>query len=168
MAPKVLFFLKKHRRTRPSHSVKLIGGGGYLGSILTTLLSTLGGGLKLFLDTLMRWSTRANSYTLTLNLQYILEPGLARSLCANSLWNIKTAHLNIGLCCRSLKTNGEEIWYGVFAIQMSKKGIGLLMASPWITANLYVRPSLFTRFVTSAIILGSISIAIIFLPRSNS
>jgi len=38
----------------PSHSVKLIGGGGYLGSSRITLLSTLGGGLKLFLDTLIK------------------------------------------------------------------------------------------------------------------
>jgi hypothetical protein len=54
MAPKVLFFLIKHNLTRPSHSVKLIGGGGYLGSMRTTELSTLGGGLKEFLDTLIK------------------------------------------------------------------------------------------------------------------
>lgn len=30
---------------------KLIGGGGFFGSILTTLDSTLGGGLKLFFPT---------------------------------------------------------------------------------------------------------------------
>ena len=35
----------------PSHSLKLTGGGGFRGSILTTLESTLGGGLKLFLPT---------------------------------------------------------------------------------------------------------------------
>jgi len=50
----VLFFLKKHKRTKPSHSVKFIGGGGYLGSILTTDDSTFGGGLKLFFDTFIR------------------------------------------------------------------------------------------------------------------
>ena len=61
IALKVLFFLMKHNLTRPSHSVKLIGGGGYLGSNLITLDSTLGGGLKLFLDTLIRWSTLARS-----------------------------------------------------------------------------------------------------------
>ena len=32
-------------------TVKLIGGGGFLGSMRTTLESTLGGGLKLFLPT---------------------------------------------------------------------------------------------------------------------
>ena len=52
IALRVLFFRMKQSLTRPSHSVKLIGGGGYLGSILTTLDSTLGGGLKLFFDTL--------------------------------------------------------------------------------------------------------------------
>jgi len=51
MADIVLFFLKKHNLTNPSHSVKLIGGGGNLGSILTTDDSTFGGGLKLFFET---------------------------------------------------------------------------------------------------------------------
>ena len=51
MAPKVLFFLPKQTRMSPSHSLKLTAGGGFLGSIRTTLLSTLGGGLKLFLPT---------------------------------------------------------------------------------------------------------------------
>jgi hypothetical protein len=54
IALKVLFFLKKQSLISPSHSVKLIGGGGYFGSNRTTLLSTLGGGLKLFLDTLIK------------------------------------------------------------------------------------------------------------------
>ena len=61
IAPKVLFFLMKHSLTSPSHSVKLIGGGGYLGSIRTTDDSTFGGGLKLFLETFIKWSTLANS-----------------------------------------------------------------------------------------------------------
>jgi hypothetical protein len=85
MPDKVLFFLKKHRRTRPSHSVKLIGGGGYLGSKRITLLSTFGGGLKEFFETFIKWSTLANSYTFTDSLQYIFDPGLATSLWANSL-----------------------------------------------------------------------------------
>ena len=50
-ALRVWFFLKKPIRTRPSHSRKLIGGGGFFGSILTTLDSTFGGGRKLFLPT---------------------------------------------------------------------------------------------------------------------
>lgn len=76
-APRVLFFLTKAIRTRPSHSFqrgeeevsvsysvdscrlaaqakltwKLMGGGGFFGSILTTLDSTLGGGRKLFFPT---------------------------------------------------------------------------------------------------------------------
>ena len=32
----VLFFLMKQSLIKPSHSVKLMGGGGYFGSILTT------------------------------------------------------------------------------------------------------------------------------------
>jgi len=32
----------------------LIGGGGYFGSSLTTLLSTFGGGLKLFFETFIK------------------------------------------------------------------------------------------------------------------
>lgn len=75
----------KQSLIKPSHSVKLMGGGGYFGSILTTDDSTLGGGLKLFFDTLIKWSTLAKSYTLTLNLQYISLPGFATSLIANSL-----------------------------------------------------------------------------------
>ena len=65
----VLFFLMKQSLINPSHSVKLIGGGGYLGSILTTDDSTLGGGLILFFDTFSKWSTLANNYTFTLSLQ---------------------------------------------------------------------------------------------------
>lgn len=65
--------------------MKLIGGGGYFGSILTTLDSTFGGGLKLFFDTFMRWSTRASSYTFTDKRQYMSLPGLATSRNANSL-----------------------------------------------------------------------------------
>ena len=57
IAPRVLFFLPKQTRMRPSHSLKLTGGGGFLGSMRTTLLSTLGGGLKLFLPTCMAGHT---------------------------------------------------------------------------------------------------------------
>ena len=168
IALNVLFFLKKQSLTRPSHSMKLMGGGGYLGSILTTLLSTFGGGLKLLRPTFIKWSTLAKSWTFTLSLQYIFEPGLAMRRWANSRWNMRTAQRNIGLCYKSLKTKGEEIWYGVLAIHMSKNGISVLMASPWISPNLWLYPSLLTRLLTSAIILGSISIAIIFFPRSSN
>lgn len=34
---------------------------------------------------------------------------LAVSRCANSSWNIITAHRNMGLCASSLNSNGEEI-----------------------------------------------------------
>ena len=54
IAPSVLFLRMKQSRTKPSHSVKLIGGGGNLGSILTTLDSTFGGGLKLLRETLIK------------------------------------------------------------------------------------------------------------------
>jgi hypothetical protein len=47
-----LFLRTKAILVIPSHSVKLIGGGGFRGSNRTTLDSTLGGGRKLFLPTL--------------------------------------------------------------------------------------------------------------------
>lgn len=52
MAPNVLFFLENAILVKPSHSLKFILGGGFKGSILTTLDSTFGGGLKLFFPTL--------------------------------------------------------------------------------------------------------------------
>jgi hypothetical protein len=69
MALSVLFFLPKHTRTIPSHSRKLIGGGGFRGSIRTTLESTLGGGRKLFFPTLSKCWTRDNSCVLTDSLE---------------------------------------------------------------------------------------------------
>jgi len=56
LAPKklalmVLFLLLKTILFNPSNSSKAIGGGGFLGTILTTVLSTCGGGLKEFLET---------------------------------------------------------------------------------------------------------------------
>jgi hypothetical protein len=54
MAPSVLFFRPKTSRTRPSHCTKLMGGGGFRGSMRTTLLSTWGGGRKLALPTCVR------------------------------------------------------------------------------------------------------------------
>ena len=59
MAASVLFLRLKQRRTIPSHSTKLIGGGGLRGSSRTTDESTFGGGRKEFLDTFMMWSTWA-------------------------------------------------------------------------------------------------------------
>ena len=47
----VLFFRTKQIRVNPSHSLKLIGGGGFRGSIRTTDDSTFGGGRKLFFPT---------------------------------------------------------------------------------------------------------------------
>ncbi len=47
MAERDLFLRVKHSRTRPSHSSKLMGGGGFLGLIRTTDDSTFGGGRKL-------------------------------------------------------------------------------------------------------------------------
>ena len=47
--------------------VKLIGGGGRRGSMRTTVESTFGGGLKLFLPTFMMRSQRANVCTATVN-----------------------------------------------------------------------------------------------------
>lgn len=103
-ALRVLFFLTKAIRTRPSHSFsgqkktqrfniynssprldhqqshsinyliltwKLTGGGGFFGSILTTLDSTFGGGRKLFFPTWSRgkhqhWDTVVSTQEKTL------------------------------------------------------------------------------------------------------
>eukprot|EP01139_Manchomonas_bermudensis_P023745 Amastigsp_a841500_1778.p5 type:complete len:132 gc:universal Amastigsp_a841500_1778:963-568(-) len=54
IAPRVLFLREKQSRVSPSHSTKLIGGGGSMGVIRTTEDSTFGGGRKLCLPTLMR------------------------------------------------------------------------------------------------------------------
>ena len=89
--------------------MKLTWTGGCLGSILTTLLSTFGGGLKLFLPTLRRWLTLARSCVFTVSLQYKDSLGLATSLMANSRWNIRMAARNRGRWLRSLKVSGEEI-----------------------------------------------------------
>ena len=134
---KVLFFLIKHILSKPSHYKKSISGNGFLGSILTILLSTFGGGLKLFFPTFIKWSTLDNSWTFTLNLQYSSEPGLAVNLWANSFWNIKIAHLNIGFWDKSLNTRGELIWYGMFATQTSKNGNWIAKASPGTKTNLW-------------------------------
>mmetsp|Transcript_22401 Transcript_22401/g.60094 ORF Transcript_22401/g.60094 Transcript_22401/m.60094 type:complete len:201 (-) Transcript_22401:341-943(-) len=110
MAPRVLFFRLKQRRTSPSHSMKLTGGGGFFGSMRTTLESTLGGGRKEFLETFMRWSTLARSWVLIDNRQYISSPGLAHSRCANSRCTMRIAQRKRLGCDRSLKTSGDEIW----------------------------------------------------------
>jgi hypothetical protein len=55
--PSVLFLRPKASRTSPSHSSSGMGGGGWRGSMRTTLLSTLGGGLKLLRPTLSRCDT---------------------------------------------------------------------------------------------------------------
>lgn len=45
---------------RPSHSSRGMGGGGWRGSMRTTLLSTFGGGRKLLRPTLSRCDTLQN------------------------------------------------------------------------------------------------------------
>lgn len=52
-------------RTSPSHSMKLIGGGGFFSSIRTTCESTFGGGRKLAFPTFIRVSTLANNCVFT-------------------------------------------------------------------------------------------------------
>ena len=132
------------------------------------LLSTLGGGLKLFFPTLMRWSTLDNSCTFTLNRQYRSDPGLAINLWANYFWNISTAHLNIGFWDSSLKTKGELIWYGMLATQMSKNGSSVANTSPGTSTNLWAYSEYLKRLDSSATMRGSNSIAITFLALYRS
>ena len=75
----------------------------------------------------------ANNCVLIDHRQYNLSPGCATNLCANSLWNISTAHLKNGLWASSFITRGEEIWYGTFATHTSKNGRwSVLITSPTI------------------------------------
>lgn len=55
-------------------------------------------------QTFIKWSTLANSCVLTESLQYNLSPGRATNLWANSLWNIRTAHL---------PEKQNQIWYSL-------------------------------------------------------
>mmetsp|Transcript_36298 Transcript_36298/g.87592 ORF Transcript_36298/g.87592 Transcript_36298/m.87592 type:complete len:246 (+) Transcript_36298:411-1148(+) len=155
----VLFFLLKRRRIIPSHSVKFTGGGGFLSSILTTRLSTFGGGRKLFLPTFINWSTFANNCVFTLRRQYSASPGRAVSRRANSSWNIITAHRNIGRWLRSLNTSAEDIWYGTLATHTSKNGNRVLIASPCTTFNFRSSEVPSTRFSTSRTMRVSYSMA---------
>mmetsp|Transcript_8529 Transcript_8529/g.21938 ORF Transcript_8529/g.21938 Transcript_8529/m.21938 type:complete len:330 (+) Transcript_8529:1336-2325(+) len=168
LAASVLFFRTNANRTSPSHSWKLIGGGGFFGTMRTTDDSTLGGGRKLFLPTFITWSTRANSWVLTDSRQYSVSPGLAMSRWANSRWNMRTAHRKKGRCSSSLNTKGDEIWYGMLATQTSKKGKSAASTSPTITPSLCCTGVPITRFWSSATIRGSTSHATTFLALSSS
>lgn len=133
-----------------------------------TLDSTLGGGRKLFLPTFMRMSTRDSSWVFTDKRQYSLSPGLATSRWANSLWNIRTAHLKNGRWSRSLKTNGEDILYGKLATHTSKKGSSLDSTSPTRIFSLLCTQVDCTRFWSSATSLESTSQAITCLHWSSN
>lgn len=162
-ACRVLFLRIKQILSNPSHYKKSISGKGFLGSILTILLYTFGGGLKLFLETFIKWSTFANSCTFTLNRQYNSEPGLAINRWANYFWNIRTAHLNIGLWANNLNTRGELIWYGILATQISKNGSSTFMKSPGMRTNLLAYSEYLNLLLNYATIRVSISMAMTFL-----
>mmetsp|Transcript_328 Transcript_328/g.715 ORF Transcript_328/g.715 Transcript_328/m.715 type:complete len:262 (+) Transcript_328:173-958(+) len=159
MAPSVRFFRLKQSRTSPSHSVKLTGGGGFLGSIRTTLESTLGGGLKLFFPTLRRWLHRASSCVLALSRQYSDSPGLATSLMANSRCTMSTAARNAGLCASSLNMSGLDIWYGMFATHRSKYGSSVRRTSPEMSVSLDAYGEAATRLCSSSTMRVSSSMA---------
>jgi hypothetical protein len=55
----VLFRRVKTMRARPSNSSKRIAGGGLMGQMRTTLLSTCGGGRNELRETFITWSTLA-------------------------------------------------------------------------------------------------------------
>mmetsp|Transcript_14383 Transcript_14383/g.44895 ORF Transcript_14383/g.44895 Transcript_14383/m.44895 type:complete len:209 (-) Transcript_14383:105-731(-) len=167
MAGSVLFLRPKQRRTRPSHSTKLTCGFGCRGSIRTTLESTFGGGRKELRETFIRWSTRASSCVLTERRQYSSSPGLAQRRIANSRCTISTAHRNGGPES-SLKTSGDEIWYGMFATITSKKGCSALTKSPWMICSLGASGVPCTRFCSSTTIRGSSSTATTRFATSSS
>jgi len=105
----------------------------------------------------MTMSTRARSCVLTDSLQYNLSPGLATNLMANSFWNMTRAHLKNGLWRSSLKTNGEDIWYGKFARHTSKNGKSCFKTSPTTIVKFFLNGVPWTRFSNSATSLVSTS-----------
>lgn len=115
----------------------------------------------------MSISTRASNWVFILNLQYSLSPGFATNLCANSLWNINTAHLNKGRWRSSLNIRGELIWYGTFATHTSKNGSSALSTSPTRICNFVWNGVPCTRFCNSATSLVSISQATTFFTFSS-
>ncbi len=118
----VLFGLLNTTLPSPSNSPNSTGGGGSRGTIRTTLLSTFGGGRKLFLLTFMTRSTFAYSCTFADSRDQKALPGCATNRAANSRWNISIATRKRGRWERSRNTSGEEIWYGVLEMQTSKYG----------------------------------------------
>ena len=112
IAPSVLFFLVKHNLNNPSHSMKLIGGGGLNGLTFTTEDSTFGGGLKLFFPTFITCVTFDSNAQFADNLQYRGSPGFAAIRSANSRWNISTAVRKSGRWLSSLNVSGDEICGG--------------------------------------------------------
>mmetsp|Transcript_32631 Transcript_32631/g.80430 ORF Transcript_32631/g.80430 Transcript_32631/m.80430 type:complete len:215 (-) Transcript_32631:354-998(-) len=166
--PSVLFLRPKHSRTRPSHSLKLTGTPGCRGSMRTTLLSTLGGGRKLFLPTLSRCVVRASSCVFTDRRQYSGSPAGTHSRMANSRWNMSVAARNMGRCARSLKMSGEEIWYGTLAMHTSKYGSSTFRKSPEMMLRLAACGVPCTRRCSSSTMRGSNSTAITFLAVSSS
>mmetsp|Transcript_3469 Transcript_3469/g.5469 ORF Transcript_3469/g.5469 Transcript_3469/m.5469 type:complete len:219 (-) Transcript_3469:309-965(-) len=168
MPPRVLFLRPKHRRTRPSHSLKFTGTVFMgRGSMRTTLLSTLGGGRKLFLPTLRRCVVRASSCVLTDRRQYRGSPAGTHNRMANSRWNMSVAARNCGRCASSLKMSGEEIWYGTFAMHTSKYGSSTLRKSPEMMERLWACGVPCTRRCSSSTMRGSNSTAITFLAVSR-
>mmetsp|Transcript_10934 Transcript_10934/g.30205 ORF Transcript_10934/g.30205 Transcript_10934/m.30205 type:complete len:208 (+) Transcript_10934:606-1229(+) len=159
----VLFFRLKRSLIMPSHSTKFTGGGGFFSSIRTTRDSTFGGGRKLFFPTFISWSTLASNCVFTESLQYIASPGLAERRSANSSCSNNTAHRNVGRWESNLKTIPDEIWYGMLATQISKKGHLVFIASPWITCSFDSSEVFWTRLITSRTILLSYSRATTFL-----
>lgn len=106
----ILFLLLKSTLPSPSNSSNRTGGGGFLGVILTTELSTFGAGRKLDLPTFRICSTFAKSWTLAERRDQSSEPGVAQRRRANSRWNIRTHVRGRGRVERSLNTSGEEIF----------------------------------------------------------
>mmetsp|Transcript_110499 Transcript_110499/g.312557 ORF Transcript_110499/g.312557 Transcript_110499/m.312557 type:complete len:209 (+) Transcript_110499:453-1079(+) len=152
---------------RPSHSLKSTSMGGSRGTSLTTMESTSGGGLKLPLETLQTPVTFTKRLVLRARRPYCGSPTCAISRSANSFWNISTAQRKRGLCARSLKTKGEEIWYGRFAVQTLNGGHSPRSTSLSWTSR-FVLPAFMARFRTSAAMRGSISCAMTRLATSTS
>lgn len=120
-----------------------------------TVECTFGAGVKLPGRTSNTLWALINKREFSANLVNAFSPGSESNLSANSRCTMSTAHRHGGPSERrliNLKRNGEEIWYGRFETQTSKRrGIGTLSASPTNDSRLLCPPDSARNWVSCTI-----------------